>query len=316
MDGYETCRIFKNDERTKDIPVIFLSAFGEKDNIVKAFDLGGIDYITKPFNNAELLARVFTHIELKISKDLIKKQNEELKKLNSSREKFFSIITHDLKSPFGSILSFLEMLVENFDEYDVSKLKEYISFILQGMHNTYKLLENLILWSRVQRGVINFKPENECLYSICLQTIELLNQPATNKLITIKNEIPENIFVNADRNMLRTILRNLISNAIKFTHKGGEVMIKAYTIADENKQKYTEIYVKDNGIGIVPEIQSVLFNITEHISTPGTEDEFGTGLGLILCKEFVNKHSGEIWVESEAGKGSKFYFTIQNNIDN
>ncbi|MCK5171454.1 MAG: HAMP domain-containing histidine kinase, partial [Bacteroidales bacterium] len=225
-------------------------------------------------------------------------------------DKFFSIIAHDLKSPFNSMLGFSELLMKRFDKYDIQHQKKFISNIYYSIHNTYKLLENLLLWSRTQRGIIDFNPEPENLYLILVEIIELLSQSATNKSINIKNEISEDIFVKADKNMLSSILRNLISNAIKFTHKGGEIIIEAQLRNDKNKQDFIEISVCDNGIGIKSEIKSKLFSISENISTKGTKNESGTGLGLILCKEFIEKHGGKIGAESELGKSSIFHFTI------
>ncbi len=237
--------------------------------------------------------------------------NKKLKELNATKDKFYSIIAHDLKSPFNTMLGFSELLIENFDKYDSQKKKKFIGIIQKGVQNTYKLLGNLLLWSRSQRGIIDFKPENLNLYLLIGETIEILRQSVANKSITLINQIPEDIFFKADRNMLSTIIRNLISNAIKFTHKGGEITIKAHTITDENNHKFIEITVKDSGVGISPEKQTKLFKMTEDISTKGTENEAGTGLGLILCKEFVEKHGGKIWVESEVGKGSKFIITLK-----
>ena len=240
----------------------------------------------------------------------IQDQNKQLKELNATKDKFFSIIAHDLKNPFNTMLGFSELLFRNFDEYNVKKQKKYVSIIKEGVQNTYKLLENLLLWSRTQRGIIDFTPENRNLYLLSGDTIELLKQSAENKSITLINQIPEDIYVKTDKNMLYTILRNLISNAIKFTPKGGEITLKAHVITDANKQSYAEISVKDSGVGIAEKKLSKLFNISENISIKGTEGEAGTGLGLILCKEFVEKHGGKIFVESEVSKGSKFIFTL------
>jgi signal transduction histidine kinase len=247
---------------------------------------------------------------LKKQKNEIEENNAELKVVNATKDKFFSIIAHDLKNPLSTMLHLSQLLSDNFDKIDVREQKEYIGHIYQAIQNTYKLLENLLLWVRSQRGIIDFKPVKENLRSLVTETIELLHQVATNKSIELKNEIPANISVYVDKNMVLTVLRNLISNAIKFTHKGGEVMLKATATIDKNRQRFTEIYVIDNGIGVPPEVQSKLFRITENISLKGTENERGTGLGLILCQEFVEKHGGKIWLVSDEGKGSKFIFTL------
>ncbi len=247
----------------------------------------------------------------KKAEQTLKENEQNLYESNAEKDKFFSIIAHDLKSPFNSMLGFSELLIENFDKYDISRQKKYISLINQSLRNTHKLLENLLLWSRAQRGIVDFVLKKENLYVLSDETIELLSHAAKNKSITLTNQIPKDIYVEVDKNMLSTIIRNLISNAIKFTPKGGEITTKARTITDENKQNYVEISVNDNGVGISLENQSKIFEITESVSTEGTENEQGTGLGLILCKDFVEKHGGKIWIKSEVGKGSKVIFTLK-----
>ncbi len=248
--------------------------------------------------------------QLELQKNKIQNFANELEKANDTKDKFFSIIAHDLKSPFNAMLGFSELLHESFEEFDVNEQKEFINHIYQSVQNTYKLLENLLLWSRAQRGSINFKPEKENLYLLIVETIKILNQTAASKSITLRDDIPPDIFVNADKNLISTIIRNLISNAIKFTPKDGEVTIKARSASDDKNQHYTKICVKDTGVGISHEKQLKLFNISKNNSTKGTENETGTGLGLIICKEFVEMHSGKIWVESEPGIGSRFCFTL------
>ena len=263
------------------------------------------------YKNKKILQFSLLDITDRKKAELALKESEvRLRESNKTKDKFFSIIAHDLKNPFNAMLGFSELLINNFDEYDTKDQKKFINNIYNSAQKSNKLLEDLLLWSRVQRGAIEYNPKNENLYLLFNETIELLSQLAKNKSISLKNEVSKNIFVKADKNMLLTILRNLISNAIKFTLKNGEIVIGVCTITNENNQKFTEISIKDNGVGIETEIQSKLFSISEDISTKGTENETGTGLGLILCKEFVEKHGGKIWVESEVGKGSKFIFTI------
>ncbi len=242
----------------------------------------------------------------------LKKSEAELRESNATKDKFFSIIAHDLKSPFNSMLGFSEILNENFDEYSTEKKKRFIWIINEGLQNTLKLLENLLQWSQSQKSIINFNPEKINLYLIVKEICDLLNQSAEKKSIQLINRIAENIYVEADKNMLAIIIRNLLSNAIKYTHKHGEVTIKTFLVPNENNIQYVGISVSDTGVGIPKETQSKLFDIGENTSTKGTEKETGTGLGLILCKEFVEKHGGKIWIESEVGKGSSIFFTIPN----
>ena len=266
-------------------------------------------YKNGEYDGVEVVFRDVT--ERKKAEQALQESEIQLKELNATKDKFFSIIAHDLKSPFNSMLGFSEMLNNKFDKYDTKKKKKFINIIYQGLQDTFRLLENLLTWSRSQRGSIDFKPETLNLYLVAEETIDILSQTATNKSIIIKNEISESTFVKADKDMLATIIRNLVSNAIKFTPKGGKISIDA-----KNQQQFIEITVKDNGIGIPKEKQSQLFDIGENTSTQGTENETGTGLGLILCKEFVEKHGGKIWVESEIRKGSSFKFTIPDKYEN
>jgi PAS domain S-box-containing protein len=239
----------------------------------------------------------------------LKESESKLKEANDTKDKFFSIIAHDLRSPFNSMLGFAKMLEEKFDKYDTVKKKKFIGIINKGLQDSYKLLENLLYWSRSQSGKISIRPETINLFLLSNESGEFLNQSIKNKSIKLINKIPEDIYVDAYKEMLSTIIRNLISNAMKFTLKNGEIEINAILINDDHN-KFVELTVKDTGIGISKEMQYKLFEISENTSTEGTEQETGTGLGLILCKEFVEKQGGKIWVESELGKGSAFSFTI------
>lgn len=244
-----------------------------------------------------------------IEKELVKGK-EELKELIATKDKFFSIIAHDLKGPLSSMLGLSKLLIDNFDEFDTFQKKEFITHIYDSTDRNYKLLDNLLTWSQSQSGTINFVPAKESVYLIVDETIKLLSHSAKNKSISLKNEISSDLFVLADKDMFSTIIRNLISNAIKFTPKGGEVLIQK-SVSEEKKSKdFVKIAVKDNGQGISKEVQSKLFQIAGNTSTKGTENESGTGLGLLLCKEFVEKQGGEICIESELGKGSKFIFSV------
>jgi PAS domain S-box-containing protein len=260
------------------------------------------------FGEKEYLHSIIHDIteQKKAEKEILKKE-KELLKLNSEKDKFFSIIAHDLKSPFNSILGFANLLHENFEDYDTKKQKEFINIIKESAYNTYKLVDNLLIWSHLQLGKTTFNPTKENLHLSIKENFTLFKQSANNKSIKLMNKVSENIFLNSDKNMLLTILRNLISNSLKFTEKGGEISIDAYQAANNNM---IEIIVEDSGIGIHKEIKKNLFKISENVSTLGTENEKGTGLGLILTKDFVNKHGGTIRVESKPGKGSKFIFTM------
>lgn len=315
MDGFETCTILKSNKETKEIPIIFLTAHLHPEDIIKGFKHGAIDYITKPFNKEELIMRVYNHLNLKKSKDIInkqkkklEKQNNELTEANATKDKFFSIIAHDLKNPMSSILGFSELLNTYFDKYDTVKIKKYIKLIENDTKNIHKLLENLLTWSRSQRGLIQYIPNKLKLTGLVTEITMALKNMANQKGISLEVNIQESLMVYADKNMLSTVIRNLVSNAIKFTsHRG---WVKIYIEYGKQQNKTIKIIVEDNGVGIDAESLKKLFKIEQNCSTEGTDHEKGSGLGLILCKEFVEKNKGAIWAESNAGVGSKFIFTL------
>lgn len=240
----------------------------------------------------------------------IRRINKELTELNATKDKFFSIIGHDLRGPIGGFKALIEMMITNFDLTDTAMLTKTLKIIQSSASSTFELLENLLTWARSQRDEIEFNPENVSLNEITALSMKPLNGFAHGKQINIIDNLPQSQYVYADPNMLMTILRNLISNAIKFTHPGKNV----YLSAIENDKNCT-ISIKDEGIGIKSENLYKIFDSSENFTTSGTLREKGSGLGLLLCKEFVKKHGGEIWVVSdpEANSdriGSEFLFTL------
>jgi len=234
------------------------------------------------------------------------KDNEvRLKELNATKDKFFSIIGHDLRNPFNAIIGFSNLLTDQIKEKDYEGIEEYANIIQTSSVRAMSLLSDLLEWSQIQTGKMTFSPITFDLAKLVNEVLELANYNAHQKKITFINELPHTVIVFADISMIGTILRNLISNAIKFSNLNGQVVISV-------NQRPTELIVKilDNGIGIKEETIGKLFRIDEAYSTPGTLKETGTGLGLLLCKELVQKHGGEIWVESKFGSGSTFFFTI------
>ena len=235
----------------------------------------------------------------------IQQKNNELEKLNSDKDQFLQILAHDLKNPFSSIMGFSDLLLKNVHKYDINRIEKQLLLLNKATHNTFNLLEDLLLWSKAQSGKLPIEAKNIMLSKIFSEIINNSKAQADEKNISINYLETENINVFADINMLKTILRNLVSNAIKFTNENGHINI--YT---EKKQKSVIIIVSDDGVGIDENKLPNLWNFTYSISTNGTANEKGTGLGLLLCKDFVEKHGGKIWVESELGKGSNFKFTI------
>ncbi|MBN2891436.1 MAG: hybrid sensor histidine kinase/response regulator [Bacteroidales bacterium] len=306
MDGFEVCKVLKDNPLTRDIPVIFLTARTQIEDVVKGFDIGGVDYITKPFNMQELLKRVENHLYILKQKQLIKRQNEELKELNVSKSKFLSIISHDLRNPFSAILMFAELLLENNNEIDNLKKDDVIKNIKNGTENVMKLLEDLLKWSKSQMHNLQLVPNEEFLKPLVRDVISILKEPAQNKKIKVIENIDDEISFYADVDSITTVVRNLLSNSIKFSNKEGQIIISAKDIDDN----FIEVSVTDDGIGIAEEKLGDLFRIDKKVVTLDTNNEKGAGLGLILCKEFVEKNGGKIMVKSEIGKGSTFSFTI------
>ena len=233
------------------------------------------------------------------------KQDIKIKKLLKDKNQFFSIIAHDLRGPLGGSVGLSEMLAENIDEYSIEEIKEITEMLYQSNKNSYKLLENLLDWSQVQTGMIEYSPKKIALNILIEENIELNKNAASNKNISLSFESDEFVEVDADKNMIDTVVRNLLTNAIKFTNKNGEIMVKMQRHGNK-----AEVSIADSGIGIPDSIKEKLFKINGKVSQKGTDDEMGTGLGLLLCSEFIKKHKGEIWAESEFGKGSTFKFTI------
>ena len=235
----------------------------------------------------------------------IKDNESKLIELNRTKDKFFSIIAHDLKSPFNTIIGFSDQLIERVEANDYEGIGQMAGFILQSANRTLDLVNNLIKWGQLQSGGILYKPEKFDIGEQLGETSLLLSGMAGQKSITIKNKVSEGLMIYADKEMTGTVLRNLISNALKFTPAGGTVELSA-----EVKTNEVIVSVNDNGVGIDANRIGKLFSISENVSTPGTQQEHGTGLGLVLCKEFMDKNRGRMWVESTVGTGTTFYISL------
>lgn len=244
--------------------------------------------------------------ELKLAEEEIKLKNELLQTINAEKDKFFSIVAHDLRSPLSAFVSATEILTDDIQNMTHDDIKDIMMNMKNDASNIYTLLENLLEWSRLQRGAMEFSPEKLNLKNSVAGSIGAITAAANNKKITIDIDIKSNLEVIADRHMFETVIRNLISNAVKFSPSGRKIIISAS--ADD--KDFIMVKVKDNGIGIPETLLNKLFSLTEKTSRPGTEGEPSTGLGLLLCKEFVEKHGGKISVESEEGQGSTFSFTV------
>lgn len=243
--------------------------------------------------------------ELKRIETSLKKSNEELKNINSIKDKFFSIIAHDLRNPFQALLGYSNLLVTEFESLSNEEIIQYNKELNKSLIYLFSLLENLLNWSMMQRDVLDYKPVNLILYDLANEIVKELSNNAKEKNIALVSKVDNEALVYADANMLHSIVQNLIVNAIKFTPNGGQVFVSS-----KIKKGFVEVSVKDTGIGIESEKTSKLFNFNTIDTTKGTAGEKGTGLGLPLCKEFIEKNGGKIKVESELGKGSVFTFTL------
>lgn len=236
---------------------------------------------------------------------MLVEREAQLSELNSTKDKLFSIIAHDLRSPFNAILGFSELLIDKANDFNTDESEQYLGFINSSARKTLILLDNLLAWAKSQTGNNIFNLERTDLNETMSEVFEVSNSIAKIKNITIFYNQTDDIEVLADVNMLKTILRNLVSNAIKYTHPDGQI-----TVSATQNDDVVEITVSDDGVGMSEEIRNKLFKIDKGISIAGTAGEKGSGLGLLLCKEFVEKHGGQIWVESKPGEGSSFTFSL------
>jgi two-component system, sensor histidine kinase and response regulator len=305
MDGYQACERIKSKKENENIPILFLTALHEEENIVKGFEAGGLDYITKPFNKNELISRVKTHIELKQTRDKLEKTLEYLSKLNSLKNEIFSVIGHDLRSPLGTVKMTLEFLSKSASGSCPEEYRTTLDLMIKTTDEVFNLLENLLGWGKSQSGSLSVEPENIELYEL-IDSVYLLNKVNLSlKKIHFTNDVPRGISVFADMNTLKIAIRNLISNAVKFTPEEGTITTVAKFINGR-----VQLTVQDTGVGIAEENLSKLFAPGNHISTYGTNKETGSGLGLKLCYDFITRNNGDIKVESEVGKGSSFMITL------
>ena len=245
----------------------------------------------------------------KKAEEEIKHKNDELRQINAEKDRFFSIIAHDLRSPFNGFLGLTQLMAEELENLTSEEIKDFTLSMRNSAADMFRLLENLLEWARMQQGLITFNREIAQLAPIVDESIAIILEPAKIKGIEIILDISADITVFADRNILQTVIRNIVSNAVKFTPKGGRIRVSA-KVTDYNN---VEISIKDTGIGMSNKMIDDLFRLDVQTSRKGTEDEPSSGLGLLLCKDFIEKHGGQLWVESQQGSGSTFYFTVPNS---
>ncbi len=300
MSGLEVCKRLKQESAFSDIPVIFLTAKRETEDIIQGFKLGAVDYVTKPFNKEELMVRVNTRLELK-------EVREKLRQALATKDKFFSIIAHDLMNPFNALLGFSSLLLTEAETISAEERQEFIQDIQKASIQGHNLLSNLLFWARSQTGKLEVNLITLDLEEVVENNVEFVSENAKHKGINLLILL-ENQPILADKNMLDTVIRNLLSNAIKFTPKNGTI-----EISSKKEANTVVISISDTGVGISAENMEKLFRIDVNHTTVGTQRETGNGLGLILCKEFIEKQGGTIKVESEEGKGSRFSISLPSS---
>lgn len=306
MSGFEVAQHLKSNPNTADIPIIFLTALNSTADIVKGFQVGANDFISKPFNKEELIIRVTHQISLVAAKRLILSKTEELQRTIAGRDKLYSVIAHDLRSPMGSIKMMLNMLILNLPSEKIgAEMYELLTMANQTTEDVFSLLDNLLKWTKSQIGKLNVVYQDVDLVEVTDGVIEIFSMVASLKKIRIHEMKPEKMMVNADIDMLKTVVRNLLSNAIKFSKENSEVLVKM-----EEVDGMAVVSVQDYGCGISEEGQKKLLHTDTHFSTFGTNNEEGSGLGLLLCKDFVVKNGGKLWFTSKEGEGSIFSFSI------
>jgi signal transduction histidine kinase len=305
IDGFETCRRLQNNEATREIPILFMTALSDTVDKIRGFEAGGVDYITKPLQHEELLAPINAHLMIRNLQKQLQEKNQELQELNASKDKFFSIIAHDLRNPFTALLGFTRMAAEGLNDWSHDEIREMMKELGDSAETLYELLENLLSWSRLQRGVMDYFPDMFDISHIVNQNLALFSTIAEQKKIALISSLEPETFVFADGNMIDTVIRNLLSNALKFTNTGDSIEISA---ACDNSE--IMIAVADTGVGIPETDLPKLFQLDVKYSNVGTAGEQGTGLGLLLCKDLIEKNQGTIWVESTVGTGTTFTFTL------
>ena len=305
LNGFDTAVILKKDPDTLDIPIIFLTALNNPSDLVKGFQLGANDFLTKPFNKEELVMRVMHQIQLVAAKRIIVRQNEELRRTISNRDKMYSVIAHDLRSPMASIRMVLNLAVNVISPDMVGE--EIFSLLDKAnreSEDTHDLLDNLLKWTKSQTGRLNVVYQDVDLDDVVPGVVDIFMMIAEMKKITLQY-IPadEKLTVRADNDMIKTVIRNFLSNAVKFTPEG-----KGIEVYYKREGDFARVCVRDHGVGIAADRVDSIFHNGE--TTYGTGGEEGSGLGLQLCQDFARKNGGDAYVESVEGEGSTFSFTI------
>lgn len=310
MDGFEVAERLKSEEYRCEIPIIFLTALDDTQSIVNGFKLGAGDFISKPFRKEELMVRIKHQLSLVAARRIIEEKNEELRKTIAGRDKMYSVIAHDLRSPMASMRMLLNTIMMSVEK---DKIDPDIFDMLEMSNKTseevFSLLDNLLKWTKSQLGKLTVIPQKLDISGLADGVVEVMNSVAEVKHIKLIRTDHESFFVYVDIEMIKSVLRNLISNAVKFSNPDSE--IKVGIKAEDGK---VIVSVTDSGKGIKKEDQHKLLKDSTHFTTYGTNSEEGSGLGLLLCRDFARKNGGELWFESEENLGSVFSFSLPQLI--
>lgn len=310
IDGFEVAERLRTDEMVKDIPIIFLTALDDTQSIVNGFKLGASDFISKPFRKEELMIRIKHQLSLVAARRIIEAQTDELRKTIDGRDKMYSVIAHDLRSPMASMKMLLNTIMMSVE---ADKIDPEIFDMLEMSNKTseevFALLDNLLKWTKSQLGKLTVVPQMIDITELTEGVIEVMQPVAAIKNITIKLSKGEQHNVSVDIEMIKSVIRNLLSNAVKFSHKNTEIEVTVEAPDDR-----VVVSVIDHGRGIKKDDQPKLLQEATHFTTFGTNSEEGSGLGLLLCRDFVRKNGGELWFESEENVGSRFSFSIPKTV--
>jgi two-component system, sensor histidine kinase and response regulator len=298
-DGIEACRLIKSDKRTADIPVIFLTALSQADDIVRGFEAGGADYVSKPFNRSELAARVNCHLE-------IARQRREIQQMVNARDKLYSMIAHDIRAPFAGIVQVIEAISEGYIDPRSDDFYEISQSLKESSVSTLSLLSNLLEWARTQSGQMAANISTVNISAMLEDCAAAQEAAALSKGIAIYRDIEKNLLAICDDFLINSAVRNLLSNSLKFTPKGGTVTLGAKLVGGQ-----LIIKVTDTGVGISNEMLAKISSGAERITTPGTNNESGTGFGLMLTRDLVALSNGELSISSQPGKGTSASIKLQ-----
>jgi two-component system sensor histidine kinase/response regulator len=305
MDGYETCEIIKHNPETSDIPVIFLTAKTQKEDVLKGFEVGGADYITKPFNEMELLARIQTHLKLKLSLDYLIEANEK-------KDKCRTIFNKNLRDPFTSLLSLSQMIEQSADKMQPKEIQNIARILFNAAQQTFSIFENIMTWSAITLNQSSFIPKRINPYENIEEIKKYLTPIANKKNISISiiKGTEDDVFV--DNDLFNKVVYSILHNAIKYSYPNSNIGIGFSVCKNED---FVKFFILDKGVGISDYEKQLLFNIESNYAKSGTSGEIGTGISLIICKEIVEAVGGELWFEDTEGGGVTFYFTFPKFLE-